>query len=87
MAKSFAKSFFLACSLGRLAGAHTRRSNETCAVAGLAVASVASLAMIHRNPEAKIRRFALRPYDAAGFVHYLLQEDAGTAIFLFKALH
>ena len=38
MAKSFAKSFFRASSLGRLAGAHTRRSNETCAVAGLAVA-------------------------------------------------
>ena len=37
MAKSFAKSFFRASSLGRLAGAHTRRSNETCAVTGLAV--------------------------------------------------
>jgi len=87
MAKSFAKSFFRASSLERLAGAHTRRSNETWAVAGLAVASVASLAMIHRNPEAKIRSFALLLCDTAGVVHYSLQEDAGAAIFLFKALH
>jgi hypothetical protein len=43
--------------------------------------------MIHRNPQAKIRRFARLPFDNAGFVHYSLQEDAGAAIFLFKALH
>jgi len=28
------------------------------------------MVMIHRNPEAKIRRFALRPYDTAGYVRY-----------------
>jgi ribosomal protein S18 acetylase RimI-like enzyme len=30
---------------------------------------------------------ALRAYEAAGFVRYSLQEDAGTAIFLSKPLH
>jgi ribosomal protein S18 acetylase RimI-like enzyme len=30
---------------------------------------------------------ALRAYEAAGFVRYTLQEDAGTAIFLSKPLH
>jgi len=30
---------------------------------------------------------ALRAYEAAGFVRYSLQEDAGTAIFLTKPLH
>jgi ribosomal protein S18 acetylase RimI-like enzyme len=30
---------------------------------------------------------ALRAYEAAGFVRYALQEDAGTAIFLSKPLH
>jgi hypothetical protein len=40
------------------------------------------MAMIHRNPEAKTRRFALRPYDTAGYVRYSLQERAGTSIFL-----
>jgi hypothetical protein len=28
------------------------------------------MATIHRNPEAKIRRIALRPYDTAGYVRY-----------------
>jgi ribosomal protein S18 acetylase RimI-like enzyme len=30
---------------------------------------------------------ALRAYEAAGFVRYALQENAGTAIFLSKPLH
>jgi len=30
---------------------------------------------------------ALRAYEAAGFVRYALQENAGTAIFLYKPLH
>jgi ribosomal protein S18 acetylase RimI-like enzyme len=30
---------------------------------------------------------ALRAYEAAGFSHYSLQEDAGTAIFLTEPLH
>ena len=30
---------------------------------------------------------ALRAYEAAGFVRYSLQKDAGTAIFLSKPLH